>query len=388
MKNSYGTVYIVGAGPGSPELITLRGAECLRRADVVMYDRLAHPALLLQASEHAKLIYCGKKPCAHTLRQEDIQHEMIVQAKHGKKVVRLKGGDPSIFGRMAEEMEELSARRIPYEIVPGITAGSAAASYAGVSLTHRHHAHGYRVLTGHGQGASLETVSDWENLAATTDTIIWYMGMKRLPIIANQLIKHGKPPETNVLVVEWASHRQQRTADGTLDTIVSLIDEKKMNNPSIIIIGEVTKQHEELQWFAPSSIGGILAFPQNEVERRAYEQLKALGLEVFINPVLSEDCYYFENTFEIMDRLLDEGFIRHIIMPSTKEGKQFYNSWRQRNIYTEQPLSCWMAGEKKEPAVLSSLLPILPLERADEWPGYFLAEENGRHIDLNGKASG
>ncbi|RSL29845.1 uroporphyrinogen-III C-methyltransferase [Salibacterium salarium] len=387
MKKSYGTVHIVGAGPGSPDLITLRGAECLKKADVVLYDRLAHPALLFYVSAHAKLIYCGKKPCLHTLRQEDIQNELIVQAKRGKNVVRLKGGDPSIFGRMAEEMKELSDRQIPYEIIPGITAGSAAASYAGVSLTHRNHAHGYRVLTGHGQITSGDIDADWNSLANTTDTLIWYMGMKRLPRITEKLINYGKDPNTSVLVIEWATHKQQRTIPGTLETIPDIVLQQDAKNPSIIIIGEVTKYHENLQWFVPSTSGSILAFPQNSTELFIFEQLKETGVEVLISSYLSEDSdFNVDNTLEIMERLVEEGFIRHIILPSSIEGDKLYEAWYQKQLTTNNPITCWRTEENK-PSIVPSLLPTLPIDRPQEWMNYLLAEEMDQPFIENDKAT-
>ncbi|MGY4691240.1 uroporphyrinogen-III C-methyltransferase [Salibacterium sp. K-3] len=386
MEESYGTIHIVGAGPGSPDLITLRGAECLRIADVVLYDRLAHPALLLHAPADAKLIYCGKKPCDHTLRQEDIQHEMIVQARRGKKVVRLKGGDPGIFGRLAEELEELKQRRIPYEIVPGITAGSAAASYAGVSLTHRREAHGYRVMTGHGHETSGQEDMDWENLAATTDTLIWYMSVKRLPMIADQLLGHGKDPATPVLMVEWAAHNRQRTVSGSLDTIETLADEQNITNPSIILIGKAAGQHGDHQWFRPSETGGILAFPQNRLEQHVFEQLKTEGQDVYIHPLLSEDSHYSENTEEIMNRLLEEGFIRHAVFPSSEAGQQLYETLLQRKKEPEHLLTFWMTVDQAEPGILTSLLPVLPLETPEEWQGRFLAEEHQPSTDTISKA--
>ncbi|RSL34959.1 uroporphyrinogen-III C-methyltransferase [Salibacterium salarium] len=377
MKKPYGKVHIVGAGPGSPELITLRGAECLKKADVVLYDRLAHPALLFHVSAHAKLIYCGKKPCLHTLRQEDIQNELIVQAKRGKNVVRLKGGDPSVFGRLAEEMKELSERQIPYEIIPGITAGSAAASYAGVSLTHRDYAHGYRVLTGHGKTSTEDIAVDWHSLAHTTDTLIWYMGMKRLPQITAELMKHGKEPKTNVLVVEWATHKQQRTIPGTLDTISDIVLQQDVKNPSIIIIGDVTSHHTDLQWFAPSTAGSILAFPLHSKEVSLYEKLQDSGIEVFLSSFLSEDSdFNISNTLEIIDRLVEEGFIRHMILPATIKGKQLYEAWQQRHSSIDKPLTCWMA-EENETSIISSLLPSLPIGKPEDSIKCLLAEEVG-----------
>ncbi|MFD2705955.1 uroporphyrinogen-III C-methyltransferase [Salibacterium lacus] len=387
MEQSYGTIQIVGAGPGSPGLITLRGAECLQKADVVLYDRLAHPALLLHAPKHAKLIYCGKKPCDHSLRQETIQQEMIIQARHGKKVVRLKGGDPGIFGRMAEEIEELKKRGISYEMVPGITAGSAAASYAGVSLTHRRYAHGFRVLTGHGQGPSEETEADWENLAATSDTLVWYMGVKRLECITSRLVEHGKDPDTDVLIVEWASHRRQRTISGPLHAISALAEEQGIQNPSVIFIGNAAGQHQDHQWFQPSAAGGIFAFPQSDAEEAAFEQLKTAGMDIYIHPLVSEDLHDSENTWIIMNRLREEGFIRHAVFPSTKEGQLLYEGWLKNGHETTNPLTCWMTADQGKAGSFTSMLPLLSLDEPKEWPGCFLADEHKTSGTLERKAT-
>ncbi|SFP87303.1 uroporphyrinogen-III C-methyltransferase [Salibacterium halotolerans] len=376
MEQSQGTIHIVGAGPGSPGLLTLRGAECLQQADVVLYDRLAHPALLLHAPKDAKLIYCGKKPCAHTLRQETIQQEMIVHARRGKKVVRLKGGDPAIFGRVTEEMEDLKKRGIPYEIVPGITAASAASSYAGAALTDRRYAHGFRVLTGHGQGPSGETAADWENLAATSDTLIWYMGVKRLDFITSRLMEYGKDRDTEVLIVEWASHHRQRTVSGPLHAISAKAAEQNITNPSVIFVGNAAGHHQDCQWFHPSAAGGILAFPQSSAEGAVYEQLKTEGMDVYIHSVISEYFHESENTKIIMNRLLEEGFIRHMVFPSTKEGQQLYEDCLKNRTAKAQPLTCWMTATGGISSTFTPMLPLLPLESPQNWPGIFLTDEH------------
>ncbi|MFB5660206.1 uroporphyrinogen-III C-methyltransferase [Alteribacillus sp. HJP-4] len=377
MNQSYGKVYLVGAGPGSPDLLTIRGAECLQKADVVLYDRLAHPALLFHIPAHAKLIYCGKKPCAHTLRQEDIQNEMYIHAKRGKTVVRLKGGDPAVFGRVAEELTELAVRGIAYEIVPGITAGSAAASYAGISLTHREYAHGYQVLTGHGKNPDEDRPAKWLQLAETTNTLIWYMGMKRLSHIASQLMLYGKDPHENVLVIEWATHRHQRTISGTLENIAEKVDDAAIKNPSIIIIGKVTRQHEALQWFHSSSVGGVLTFIQNDDERQAFEELKTSDMEVYISTHFTKDASSFNNSMEITKRLAEEKFIKHIVIPPTSEGMKLKENLSE--LGNAEDISFWCTAESSEATSISAITPLHTLNKdSKKWLGQFYDKE---HLD-------
>ncbi|RKD73271.1 MULTISPECIES: uroporphyrinogen-III C-methyltransferase [Sinobaca] len=278
-----GVVCFVGAGPGDPELLTIKGLKALQRADVVVFDRLVHPALLLEADPEAKFIYCGKKPCEHTLRQQDIQTELLIQAKKGKRVVRLKGGDPGIFGRVGEEAEMLRSHKVAYEMIPGVTAASAASLYAGVPLTHRDHARSLAIVTGHSKEKSGKPEADWAGLAKGMETIVFYMGMKNLPFIASELISHGKNEGTPVLVVEWGTCGRQREIIGTLADIERKAADQKMANPSIIIVGEVAVLHHKLQWIEKGPLTGegcIIhhATPETEKFQKEWE---SLGAEVY-----------------------------------------------------------------------------------------------------------
>ncbi|MBA2876463.1 uroporphyrinogen-III C-methyltransferase [Thermaerobacillus caldiproteolyticus] len=243
-----GKVYLVGAGPGDPELITVKGLKYIQQADVILYDRLINEELLAYAKKEAELIFCGKLPGYHTMQQETINHFLIHHAKKGKTVVRLKGGDPFVFGRGGEEAEALVKHGIEFEIVPGITSGIAAAAYAGIPVTHRDFSSSVAFITGHKRDGSHEEIK-WESLAKGIDTLAIYMGISNLPYIRDQLMKYGKSPTTPVAVIQWGTLLEQRTVTATLGTVVEVVNEHQIKNPSMIIIGEVVTLREKIQWF-------------------------------------------------------------------------------------------------------------------------------------------
>ncbi|HZG59457.1 MAG TPA: uroporphyrinogen-III C-methyltransferase [Anoxybacillus sp.] len=243
-----GKVYLVGAGPGDPELITVKGLRCIQEADVILYDRLINDQLLSYAKPEADLIYCGKLPNYHTMKQETINYFLVKLAKKGKIVVRLKGGDPFVFGRGGEEAETLAKHNIEFEIVPGITSGIAAAAYAGIPVTHRDFSSSVAFITGHKQKGSNEDVK-WENLAKGVDTLAIYMGISNLPYIREQLLKHGKSPHTPVAIVQWGTLLEQKTVTATLGTILETVKQHRIENPSMIIIGEVVTLRNKINWF-------------------------------------------------------------------------------------------------------------------------------------------
>lgn len=243
-----GKVYLVGAGPGDPDLITVKGLRCLQNADVILYDRLVNPELLKHAKEGAKLVYCGKLPNYHTMKQETINHFLVKYAKKGLRVVRLKGGDPFVFGRGGEEAEECRKNDVPFEIVPGITSGIAATAYAGIPVTHRTLSKSFAFITGH-QAGDVAAEHQWSHLANAVDTICIYMGVSQLPTIASQLIHFGKSEQTPIALIHWGTLSEQKTVVGTLETIVEKVREAEISNPSMIVIGEVVRLHDRLNWF-------------------------------------------------------------------------------------------------------------------------------------------
>lgn len=249
-----GKVYLVGAGPGDPKLITVYGLECIQKADVIAYDRLVNPALLENAKEGAELIFCGKSPGKHHLIQEKIHELLVEKALEGKIVTRLKGGDPCVFGRGAEEAEVLVERGIEYEIIPGITAGIAAPAYAGIPVTHREFASSFAIVTGHGREEKGQDHLNWYALANGIDTIAFYMSVGNLEHISEKLIENGKPSTTPVAVIEWGTTDHQRTITGTLENIHNLVVQEGFHNPSMVLVGEVVQLREKIQWFEKQAI--------------------------------------------------------------------------------------------------------------------------------------
>ncbi|GEK34962.1 uroporphyrinogen-III C-methyltransferase [Kurthia sibirica] len=241
-------VYIVGAGPGDAELITVKALRVIEQADVILYDRLLNDELLKNARPEALVIFCGKLPGQHAMIQQTINEQLVYYASLGKMVVRLKGGDPFVFGRGAEEAEVLAEHGIDFEIIPGVTSGIAAAAYAGIPVTHRDLASSFAIVTGHMQEGKEDAIK-WRNLAQGVDTLAIYMGVQKLPYIVKQLIHYGKDKETAIALIHWGTYDKQRTVTGTLETIVNIVTEKNISNPSIIIIGEVVKMHNKINWF-------------------------------------------------------------------------------------------------------------------------------------------
>jgi uroporphyrin-III C-methyltransferase len=244
-----GKVYLVGAGPGDPKLITVYGMECIQQADVILYDRLANEALLQYAKDDAELIFCGKLPGKHQLIQQQIHELLVEKASEGKTVVRLKGGDPCVFGRVGEEAEVLAEHGIQYEIVPGITSGIAAPAYAGIPVTHRDYASSFAIVTGHGRAEKGEDHLNWSALAEGIDTIAFYMGVGNLNHICSKLIEHGKNPNTPVAIIQWGTTEKQKTVTGDLTTIEEEAADAQITHPAIVLVGEVVGVREKIKWF-------------------------------------------------------------------------------------------------------------------------------------------
>ena len=242
-----GTVYLVGAGPGDPELLTLRAARLLGAADVVVYDNLVSPAVLDLANAAAERIYAGKERGNHTLPQDQLNELLVRQAQRNRIVVRLKGGDPYIFGRGGEEVETLEAAGVPFEVVPGITAAAGVAAYAGIPLTHRRFASACVFAAGYLKDGSIDL--DWEGLARRRQTIVIYMGLHGLKVLSEKLIAHGLPGETPAAIVQQGTTPQQRVVTGTLVTLPGLAEAARLKPPTLIIVGQVVQLREKLSWF-------------------------------------------------------------------------------------------------------------------------------------------
>jgi uroporphyrin-III C-methyltransferase / precorrin-2 dehydrogenase / sirohydrochlorin ferrochelatase len=249
-RSKTGKVFIVGAGPGDPELLTLRAFRLMNEADAVVYDQLVGKGILAMVPAGAQRIYAGKKSGNHSLPQDEINKLLVGLARRGKKVLRLKGGDPFVFGRGGEESQFLADHGVPFEIVPGVTSASGAACYTGIPLTHRDYAQACVFVTGHPKKGGCEL--EWSMLARPAQTVVIYMGLGQIREICAGLIEHGRGPDTPVAVVEHATTDAQRVVLGTLRTIAGKCTRRKVRTPSIIIVGEVVGLHGKLSWFVPA----------------------------------------------------------------------------------------------------------------------------------------
>jgi uroporphyrinogen III methyltransferase / synthase len=281
-------VYLVGAGPGDPGLITVKGKECIQKADVLIYDYLASPTLLRHANTKAEMIYVGKKGGDHTLSQDGINNLIVEKAKTGAIVTRLKGGDPFIFGRGGEEAEVLIEAGIPFEIVPGVTSAIAAPAYAGIPLTHRKFTSTVAFITGHEDPNKDNSNIDWASLARGIGTLVFLMGVKNLPDIVDQLIKNGKSPETPVALVRWGTTSQQKTVSGTLADIVDRVRTAKLKAPAIIVIGDVVRLREQMKWFENRPLLGkkIVVTRAREQASDLVTKLSEMGADVLECPTI------------------------------------------------------------------------------------------------------
>ncbi len=282
-------VYLIGAGPGDPGLITVRGRDCLKRSDVVLYDYLANHQLLEAAPPHAELIYAGKVGGAHNREQGQINDLIVAKAREGKVVARLKGGDPFVFGRGGEECEALVDAGIPFEIVPGVTAGIGAATYAGIPLTHRDVTTSVAFVTGHEHPDKATSEIDWEKLSLGSGTVVFYMGVRNLPQITTNLMAHGRSPQTPVALIRWGTRPEQEVLTGTLADIAEKAKKVAFKPPAITIVGEVVRLRETLRWFdnRPLSGKGILVTRSVDQAGEFAATLREKGANVYECPTIS-----------------------------------------------------------------------------------------------------
>ncbi len=308
MGEPRGKVYLIGAGPGDPKLITVRGLEAIRRADVIVYDRLSSPRLLKEAKPGAELVYVGKKQNRHIMEQEMINQLLVDCALAGKQVARLKGGDPTLFGRVGEEAEKLVQHGIDYDIIPGVTSALSVPAYAGIPVTHRDYASSLAIVTGHENPDKLEMNVHWDMITPATDTLIFLMGVTKIAYIRDQLIANGKPPETPVALIRWGTRINQQTVIGTLADIAEKVQELNFKPPAVIIVGEVVKLREKLNWYEKKPLFGrrVLVTRARSQASELSARIDELGGEAYEFPTIELCEPSSPEALERLDRALGE----------------------------------------------------------------------------------
>ena len=323
--------YLVGAGPGDVGLITVKGLECIKKADVVVYDRLANPRLLSYAKADAKFIYVGKTPDHHTLRQEEINQVLVDEALKGQIVTRLKGGDPYVFGRGGEEGEKLRENGIFFEVVPGITSAISVPSYAGIPVTHRHLTSTFTVITGHEDPLKASSQINWDRLAKDPGTLIFLMGVGHLEQIVQQLVANGKDDSTPIALIRWGTRPEQQVVVGTLKTIVEDVKKAGLTSPAIIIVGDVVTMRDTLSWFESKPLFGqrILVTRAREQASAFSEMIEAAGGEAWEAPTITID--YKEESNELADAVKKSGEYDWIIFTSVNGVHSFFKAMKKNN---------------------------------------------------------
>ncbi len=288
MKEDRGVVYLIGAGPGNPKLLTLRAVELLQQAEYAIYDALVNPEVLQWLPENAEVVYGGKRSSQHAIPQDELNRTLVDKAKQGKCVVRLKGGDPFLFGRGGEEAEALAAADIPFEVVPGITSIAAAPAFSGIPLTHRDFCSSFTVITGHEDPEKPDSRLNWKHLAQRGGTLVVLMGVEKIEQISKALIDHGMSRETPVALVRWGTTGQQRSVEGTLSTISDVVREQQFSAPAVAVIGEVVTLRQRLNWFERLPLHGqrIVVTRTRKQASQLSDRLARLGADVMEIPTI------------------------------------------------------------------------------------------------------
>ena len=326
-----GKVFLVGAGPGYPGLMSCKGLELLRRADVLVYDNLISSSFLNETREDAELIYAGKRSSHHHLRQEETNALLVEKAREGKLVVRLKGGDPFIFGRGGEEAQELLAAGVSYEVVPGISSSYAAAAYAGIPVTHRDYASSFHVITGHESNKKEGLALDYATLAREEGTLVFLMGLGNLPGITASLIEHGKAKDTPAAVIQSGTTSRQRCVTGTLETIVEAVEKAGIQTPAVTLVGQVAGLGQKLQWFGDKPLFGtrvLLTGTRAMCEKQA-RALKETGAEAIPLSLIRTEPL---ETPEVTEALENLSRYRWIVLTSSNGVELFFRSLKKQGV--------------------------------------------------------
>lgn len=330
MKN--GKVYLIGAGPGDIKLITVKGLECIQKADVIVYDRLANPRLLSYRRADAELIYVGKSPDRHTLTQEEINQVLVEEGLKGKIVARLKGGDPYVFGRGGEEGEELRKAGVAFEEVPGITSAISVPAYAGIPITHRDFTSTFTVITGHEEPGKETSNINWPRLAKDPGTLVFLMGVGNLPQIVETLIDNGKDGKTPIALIRWGTRPEQQVVTGTLENIVAVVEQAGLKSPAIIIIGQVVTLRDTLRWFEDQPLFGkrVLVTRSREQASVLSENLESLGAEAWEYPTIK---IKEPDDLTALDKAVaNAGMYNWIIFTSVNGVKAFFQRLRAQKL--------------------------------------------------------
>ena len=330
-----GMVYLVGAGPGDYRLITLKGKECLEKADVVICDYLADKRLLSFAPENVEYIYVGKQAGNHAMKQEAISQLIADKAKEGKCVVRLKGGDPFVFGRGGEEAEVLHKNGIDFEIVPGISSCIAAPAYAGIPVTNRKVAVSFAVITGHEDPTKGKSDVNWEKLATAVDTLVFLMGVGNLPHITEQLMKYGRSGDTPAALVRWGTKANQEVLTTTVKNAVEDVKKHNLKPPAVFIVGDVVNLRSTIQWFDNKPLFGknILVTRAREQASKLTEKLEMLGANCYEAPVIK--IANPDDDFMSLDKAIEKiKTYDWIIFTSTNGVERFFNRLHEKNLDT------------------------------------------------------
>jgi len=329
---SKGKVYLVGAGPGHPKLITVKGLEVLQRSDCIVYDRLAGPHLLARAKPGAEKIYVGKRTDRHTMKQEDINQLLVDLALQGKVVTRLKGGDPTVFGRVGEEAELLRQYNIPYEIIPGITSAIAVPAYAGIPVTHRDLASSFSVITGHESPDKLDHAIHWDKVTNATGTLVFLMGVSKIGYIAEQLVAHGRPPETPIALIRWGTRAEQETLVGTLADIAQRVERAHFKPPAVIVVGEVVRQRERLAWMESKPLFGlrVLVTRARAQASELADRIEELGGEPYEYPVIETRMPASGEIDASVRKALEQAESYDWVMLTSANGVDYFFRWLAR----------------------------------------------------------